>query len=137
MRSSLRVARGPDSGSAVAEFVMVSMLVVVLGMGVIQLGLALHVRNTLIACAAEGARLGARADASTSEAADRTRSLVADVLSPVYAQDVSSRRASTTDGVRVVEVTVVAPVPVVGLLGPSGAMTVTGRAFDERQVTDP
>lgn len=59
--------RRRDRGSAVAEFVMVSALVVVLGMGVFQLGLVVHVRNTLIAAAAEGARFGARADAAPGE----------------------------------------------------------------------
>ena len=125
------------ASQAVAEFVMVSALVVLLGMAVFQLGLVLHVRNTIIACAAEGARLGARADVPITDATARTRSLVTDTLAPAYAQDVSTRRTVTDAGVRVVEVTVVAPVPVVGLLGPSGSMTITGRAFDERQVASP
>ncbi len=134
---SARVGWSGESGSAVAEFVMVSALVVVLGMGAIQLGLALHVRNTLIACAAEGARLGARADVPLSDATDRTRALARDSLSPAYVEDVRTRRTVTDAGVRVVEVTVVAPVPVIGLIGPGGTMQVTGRAFDERQVAQP
>ena len=116
---------------------MVSTLVLVLGMGVFQLGLVLHVRNTLIACAAEGARLGARADGPTSDASERTGALVTDTLSAAYAQDISTRRTVTDAGVRVVEVTVVAPLPVIGLIGPGGSMTVVGRAFDERQVIEP
>ena len=52
-----------ERGAAVADFTMVSVLVVVLFLAVFQLGLALHTRNTLISCASEGARLGARADA--------------------------------------------------------------------------
>jgi len=120
----------------VAEFVMVSTLVLLLGMGVFQLGLALYVRNTLIACAAEGARLGARADVPISEAADRTRALVTDSLAPAYAGQVSAGRTVSDAGVRIVEVTVVAPLPVIGLLGPGGSMTVTGRAFEERQVVE-
>lgn len=133
----LASARPNDSGSAVAEFVMVSTLVLLLGMGVVQLGLVLHVRNTLIACAAEGARLGARADVPLSDGPARTRALVTETLAAAYAQEVSGRRMVTDAGVRVVEVTVVAPLPVIGLLGPGGSMTVTGRAFDERQVSAP
>jgi hypothetical protein len=36
--------------------------------------------------------------------------------------------------VRVVEVRVIAPLPVIGPIGPSGALTVSGRAFSEEQV---
>ena len=116
---------------------MVSALVVVLGMGVFQLGLVVHVRNTLIAAAAEGARLGARADAAPGEAAARTRAFISDALPDAYAGEVTSARIRTAEGVAVVEVTVVSPIPVIGLIGPTGTMTVTGRAFDERQVASP
>ncbi|MFO7244653.1 MAG: TadE/TadG family type IV pilus assembly protein, partial [Actinomycetes bacterium] len=37
------------------EFVLVSILVVVIALGVIQLALALHVRNMAISAASEGA----------------------------------------------------------------------------------
>ena len=47
---------------------MVAGLVLLLGVGVFQLGLALYVRNTLIMSAAEGARWGARADAQAGDA---------------------------------------------------------------------
>jgi hypothetical protein len=46
---------------------------------------------------------------------------------------VSARTRTTAAGVQVVEVTVTAPVPVVGLVGPSGTLTVHGRAFQEGQ----
>ncbi|MEO7061155.1 MAG: TadE/TadG family type IV pilus assembly protein [Lapillicoccus sp.] len=122
-----------DHGNAVAEFVLVSGLVLVLGIGVFQLGLALYVRNTLISCASEGARLGARADSSPTEGAARSRDLISRSLSPAYAGGVVATTTTTTAGVRVVDVTVSAPVPVIGLLGPSGVMTVQGRAFLETQ----
>lgn len=41
-----------------ADFAMLAGLVSVLFLAVFQVGLALHTRNTLIACAAEGARYG-------------------------------------------------------------------------------
>ena len=112
---------------------MVSGLVLVLGMGVFQLGVALYVRNTLISCASEGARLGARADATPGDGTRRTADLIARGLSPSYAQGVSARTTTTTAGVEVVEVSVTAPFPVIGLLGPTGTMTVIGRAFLESQ----
>ena len=50
VRSILR----DDGGSAVAEFVMVGALLTVLTLSVIQLGLALHIRNTVLDAASEG-----------------------------------------------------------------------------------
>lgn len=112
---------------------MVSVLLLVLALGVFQLGLVLYVRNSVIAAASEGARTGARADATPEEGADRTAALISSTLSEAFAGDVSSRERVVA-GSRVVEVTVVAPIPVIGLLGPSGVMTLTGRAFSESQV---
>ena len=115
-----------------ADFAMVSVLVVVLFLAVAQLGLALHARNTLISCASEGARLGARADAVPGQGVSRTQALISASLSPTYARRVTSRE-TVVAGVRVVEVRVVAPVPVLGLLGPDEALDVVGRAFLESQ----
>lgn len=112
---------------------MVGGLVVLLGMGVFQLALVLYVRNALVSNASEGARLGARAGASLDEGAARTRDLITRDLNASYAQGVSVTRATTSTGVQVVEVTVSAPVPVIGLVGPTGVMTVTGRAYQEGQ----
>ena len=115
-----------------ADFAMVSVLVVVLFLAVFQLGLALHTRNTLISCASEGARLGARADAVPGQGVSRARALITASLSARFAQDVTSRE-SVVGGVRVVEVRVVAPLPVIGLLGPDGRLDLVGRAFLESQ----
>ena len=62
----------------------------------------------------------------------RTESLISASLSPRYARHVTSRE-TVVDGVRVVEVRVVAPVPVLGLLGPDDRLDVVGRAFLESQ----
>jgi len=121
-----------ERGAAVADFTMVSVLVVGLFLAVFQLGLALHTRNTLISCASEGARMGARADAVPGQAVSRTQSLISASLSSRYARHVSSRQ-TVVEGVRVVEVRVVAPVPVLGLLGPDDRLDVVGRAFLEAQ----
>lgn len=126
------LVRRDERGSAVAEFVMTAGLVVFLFMAVFQLGLVLHIRNTLISCASEGARLGARADAEPGMGAVRARELIEASLADQYADDVSVG-TSVVGGVQVVEVRVRAPFPVIGLLGPSGQLDVSGRAFLERQ----
>lgn len=122
-----------DRGSAVAEFVMVAALLVFVAMAVFQVGLALYIRNALISAASEGARYAARADSTQSLGVDRAASLIRTGLSDAYARQVSARE-TTVGGVSVVEVTVSAPLPVMGLIGPAGSMTVSGRAFNERQV---
>lgn len=124
--------RRDERGAAIADFAMVSVLVLVLFLMVFQLGLTLHARNTLISCASEGARLGARADAAPGQGIARTQALISESLSPRYARRVTLRETSV-DGVRVVEVRVVAPIPLIGLLGPDDRLDVVGRAFAEAQ----
>lgn len=114
------------------DFVLVSSLLSVVFVALLQVGLALYVRNTLVACAAEGARLGARADSTPAAGVARTRELVAASVSAGFAQRVTAT-TTRSNGVEVVTVEVVASMPVVGLLGPSGGFHVTGRAFLERQ----
>jgi Flp pilus assembly protein TadG len=125
--------RGADRerGSAIVDFALVGGLLTVLFAAVLQLTLALHVRNMLTDCAAEGARFAALADRSAADGEARTRELIAMSLASGYAEDVTARDA-VVDGVRLVEVVVVAPVPVLGLVGPTGSLTVTGRALGER-----
>lgn len=119
-----------DRGSAVVEFVLVGALVTVLLTGVLQLAMVMHVRSTLIDCAAEGARHGALLGSSPRAGAERTRELVAGALSAPYAREVTPR-VTTLAGADVLEITVTAPLPVLGLLGPSGALSVSGRALVE------
>jgi hypothetical protein len=129
-RSSL--PRSEDRGAAVADFVLVSALVTLLFLAVFQVGLALHIRNTLIACASEGARYGARADRAPGDGVARARDLIRASLADRYADDVSAD-ATTVGGVAVVEVRVSAPLPVLGLLGPERVLRVGAHAFAEDQ----
>lgn len=122
--------RTADAGSAVVDFVLGGALLTVLVAGVLQLTLALHVRNTLVDCAAQGARYGALADRGPADGAARTRELVRAALADSYADDVRAT-ATTIAGLPVVEVEVSAPLPVLGLLGPGGTMTVRGHALRE------
>ncbi|HPF82377.1 TadE family protein, partial [Nostocoides australiense] len=63
---------GVETGAAIADFAMVTGLLMFVFAAVFQLGLTLHIRNTLISCAAEGARVGARVDAAPGDAVART-----------------------------------------------------------------
>jgi hypothetical protein len=124
--------RRGESGSAVADFVMVGALVSVLFLAVFQVGLALYIRNTLISCASEGARFGARADADPAQGAARARELIGASLSVRFARDVTVE-VTQSRGVQVLAVHVRAPMPVLGPFGPHRGFDLVGRAFLERQ----
>jgi TadE-like protein len=135
-RSSPGTVTAGERGSAVVDFALVGALLTLVFLSVVQLGLLVHVRNTLVDCAAEGARYGARADRSPSDAVERTRVLIVSELSSGYAARVGTRiTAAEVDrgGARAVEVRLSAPLPVVGLAGPSGLLSVAGHAYAERQ----
>lgn len=109
---------------------MTAALLTLLMLVVLQVGLALHVRNTLIWCAGEGARVGARSGGTPAAAAERTRRLIGESLSERFTDGVTASVQPAGD-VPVVQVRVRAPVPVVGMWGPVRAMEVSARAYAE------
>ena len=119
-----------DRGSAVVEFALVTPLLLLVALAVLQVILALHVRSTLTAAAAEGARAGALAGAGLAIAESRTRDVLGDALGGDAAQDVVASR-TRLEGVEVVRVLVTARLPLLGTLGPT-ALTVEGHAIAER-----
>lgn len=121
-----------DRGSAPVEFALVSALLVILFLAVVQIGYALHVRNTATAHVIEGARVGARADNTPADGVMRAEQLLATTLPGRYGTTVSGERASI-GGVAVVRVFADLPLPVLGPLGVPGTMTVTGQAYAEDQ----
>lgn len=119
-----------DTGSAVAEFVMVSALLTVLVLSVIQLGLVLLIRNTVLDAAAEGARFGALADNSLADGTARTRDLIETALGPSYARDIVATTGSYL-GHPAIIVTVRTPLPLIGLVGLPDGLEVSGHAAIE------
>jgi Flp pilus assembly protein TadG len=119
-----------ERGSAVVEFVLVGVLLTVLTLSVIQLGLALLIRNTVQDAASEGARYGALADNSVGDAVGRTRDLVTAALDSSYAKDITVARGSY-DGYPADIVTVRAPLPLIGLVGIPDGLEVHGHAAIE------
>lgn len=110
-----------ERGSAPVEFIMVAALLTALTLGVIQLGVATYVRNVVHDAAVEGAYHGALADASPAAGAQRTRELISRAIGPAYGTDVATR-VTVAGGREVIEVTVRASIPLVGLW-PSGLTT--------------
>lgn len=109
---------------------MVGVLLTFLALAVLQLALAMHIRNTVLDAAAEGARFGALADNEPRDAGPRTAELITTAIGADYARDIEVREGSWM-GVPAVIVTVRAPLPLVGLLGADRALEVEGHAARE------
>lgn len=122
--------RRDQRGSAVVDFVLVSMLVVPLFLGVLQLGLFLYVRNTLTAAASDGARYAATADREPADGVARTEDRINRTLS---GRLVDSVRSESTDinGQPAVAVIVDARLPALGLWGPAVHFTTRAHAIEE------
>jgi Flp pilus assembly protein TadG len=119
-----------DRGAAVVDFVLVSMVLVPLVLGLVQVALVLHVRNTLTAAATEGARYAGTVDRQPQDGVARTREQIAGALADRFADRISAA-AVTLDGVPVVEVRVEATVPPLGLWGPGVSLDVVGHGVRE------
>ena len=119
-----------DEGSAPAEFVMVGALLAFLTLAVVQLALTLHIRNTVLDAAAEGARFGALADNRPADAVSRTTELIERAIGPEFARDVDVDEVRWM-GAPAVVVTVRTTLPLIGLLGVDRALEVQGHAVRE------
>ncbi|WP_313812249.1 pilus assembly protein [Glutamicibacter sp.] len=116
-----------EQGSAVAEFVMITTLLVVIAITVIQLALVLHVKNTITDAAANGAHYGALANRAPSDAMGRTKTLISTALNERFANDIDVTVYPIGDG-QLVTVTVHTKVPLVGLLPTGWDLTVRADA---------
>lgn len=113
-----------------AEFCLVMVVLVPLVLAIVQLGLVLHVRNTLTAAAADGARAASRDDASPQVGVSRARDQITRTLSARYARDVRAERDSVA-GQPVVVVRARATVPALGLFGSTVVVEGSGRGVVE------
>lgn len=123
-----------DRGSAVVEFVLVSILVVTLLLAVLQIAVFVHVRNVIAASAQEGARYGANADVDSAAGAERTRELVSGALSDQTAEGLvcTSTEESGDAGAVLVVVRCSGAVPsLFAAFGDVLGIDATGRAVKE------
>jgi Flp pilus assembly protein TadG len=123
-----------ERGGAVVDFVLVSVLVVVLLLAVLQVAVYVHVRNVVTAGAQEGARYAANADVPLSEAPGRTLAVVARATSAGTADGLLCTAAEEVDPTGLVLVTVRCTGGVPTLLAGLGdllPLDVTGRAVEE------
>ncbi|MGH3383632.1 MAG: TadE family protein [Nocardioidaceae bacterium] len=122
--------RRDERGSAVVDFVLVLLVLIPLFLGIVQLGLTLHVRNTLTSAASEGARHAAAYDRGPADGAARTRAIISGVLADGLAGDVRATQTDV-DGYPGVVVRVSAEVPALGVWGSGMRIQVEGHAVEE------
>ena len=116
-----------ERGSSPVEFVLVGMVLTALTLAVIQLGVAVHVRNVVHDAAVEGAFHAGLADVDPAEGAGRAADIIARTLGDGVVQHAEAH-VSDALGHPTVEVTVVATIPLVGLWGIAEGWEVTARA---------
>ncbi len=104
---------------------MVTVLVLIIALGVLQVALALHTRNTLTSCASEGARVAAVDTAAAG--VDRARECARDSLGVAAQASAEQLRAGSLD---VVRITLTATPPAFSLWRP-GDLEASGRALLE------
>jgi Flp pilus assembly protein TadG len=97
--------RGRDDGAAVVEFVLISVLLVLLLFGVLQVGVYFYARNIVAASAADGARYAAAAGGSPAAGGPRAEQLVADGLGSSH--DITCTGSSGVDADTALPVTTV------------------------------
>ncbi|MDO5663035.1 MAG: TadE/TadG family type IV pilus assembly protein, partial [Brachybacterium sp.] len=116
-----------DDGSAVVEFPLVAVLVVLIALLVIQTAVVLHTRNTLTDAAVQGAHSASVLGNGPDDGAARAEQLIAERLGGGYEAGAVARQDA--DGRITVEVT--ATLPLIGLIGPHGTLQVRGHAIAE------
>ena len=123
-----------ERGSAVVDFVRVSLLIVALLLAVLQVAVYVHVRNVVTASAQEGARFAANADVDSGSGAARAVEVVARATSTQTAGGLSCTSAEEVDGSGLTLVVVQCSGSVPSLLAALGnllPLEVTGRAVKE------
>jgi hypothetical protein len=120
-----------DEGSSLAEFVMTVAVLAPLLLTLLQIGVVLHVRNTLRAEAAEGARTAAAVDRIPADGAARAVQLARGSFGGLQPEAVAG--SGSVNGVPVVWVRLTARRPLIGWLeSGAGTVTVTAHALDEQ-----
>lgn len=113
------------------DFVLILLVLLPLVIGILQLALVLHVRNTLASAAAEGARHAAVVGSSPASGRAKVEELINGALADGFVRTVSVTPASV-GGAPGFEAVVEAEIPVLGLGGPGVHVRVAGHSIAEQ-----
>ncbi|MGF2950450.1 TadE/TadG family type IV pilus assembly protein [Microbacterium alcoholitolerans] len=116
-----------ERGSSPVEFVLVGALLTALTLAVLQIALAVYVRNVVHDAAVEGAHYAALADTTPGDGVMRTQQVISRAIGSDYAGDVAIGQDSSLGHPSVV-VRVRTTLPVLGLIGIPQALEVSARA---------
>lgn len=92
-----RGARHPDSGAAVVDFVMMSVLLVFLLFAVLQVAVYFYARNIVAASAADAARYAANAGVDPTSGGPRADELIRKGIGSGAGSRIPCRGSTTTD----------------------------------------
>jgi Flp pilus assembly protein TadG len=98
---------GGDRGAAIAEFVMISVLLIFLVFAVLQIAVLVYVRTIVAASAADGARYAASSNVTAAAGADRATNEVSKSLSGNVARAVPCTGSVSADPASGLQTTVV------------------------------
>jgi len=130
-----RLTDDGERGSAVVDFVLVSVLILGLLLAVLQVAVYVHVRNVVTASAQEGARYAANADVPSDAGGRRTVEIVGRATSEQTARGLSCTSGEEVEagsGLTLVAVRCTGSVPsLVPALGNLLPLSVTGRSVKE------
>ncbi|WP_394279831.1 TadE/TadG family type IV pilus assembly protein [Microbacterium sp.] len=123
----MRTLLADERGGAPVEFLLVSVLLTTLTLAVLQMGLAVYVRNVVHDAAVEGAYHAALADVETDAGAVRAEEIVARTVGDGFLQSATAVESSAL-GEETIAVTVTTRLPLIGLLGIERGWEVTVHA---------
>lgn len=121
------MSRPNEDGAIVAESAMIIALVTLLCGTILQLGIIIHTKNTMIDVASSGARYAALADRNLADGQQRTATLLAASLPNTRSADIEITRVA--DGERIA-VTVTHRVPILGFLTGPIPLSATAQAYE-------
>lgn len=123
-----------DDGSAVAEFVFVSVFLIVLVLAILQVAMILHMRNVAVAAVVDGARYAANADRDCADGTAKARELIEDAIAKADVVEAGCEPGvvGNTEVVRVTA-TVRLPLLLLDLMPTDVTIEVQGRAVKEGQ----
>lgn len=116
-----------DDGAIVAESALIIALITLLCGTILQLGVIIHTRNTMIDAASAGARYAALADRNPHDAPDRARSVLA---GSVPNSQGATIQVTSESGGEIIAVTIDHQLPILGFITGPIPLSVTARAYD-------
>lgn len=116
-----------DSGSIVAESAMIIALITMLCATIMQLGVIIHTRNTMIDAASAGARLAALADRDLIDGQDRATTLLTSSIPNAESARVTINRSASDE---MISVTIDHQLPLLGFMTGPVPLSATAQAYD-------